>query len=101
MLVLLVARAAFAGATLGLEATLAVCGARGICRLREDIAIPNLLALVDPTVALPHVVLAAGRVAAGPMLVLLEASAAFVGTTLGLEATLAVCGARTLRFFHI
>jgi len=90
MLVLLKAGAAFVGATLGLEATLAVCGARTLCFFRQDFAIPNLLALVDPTIALPLVVVVASRVAAGPVIVLPVTSAALFQAALGRTAILAI-----------
>jgi len=70
-----------------------------ICCCRDNIAIPNVLALVDPSTLIPHVVVVASLIAAGPMLVLLITRAAFSDTACGRLAVLAV--SRTSNFVGI
>jgi len=66
---------------------------------RDNIAIPNVLALVDPSTLIPHVVVVASLIAAGPVLVLLITRAAFSEATCGRLAILAV--SRTSNFVCI
>jgi len=76
MIVLFVACASRVRATPGRHAILTVV------RASKRMAVPDVMVLLVPRIVLPLVVVVTGRIAAGPMVVLPEACAAWVRAAL-------------------